>query len=119
MDWTTIITGILGIIAGGGATAWLTVGNERAKGKIDLARQLAEECADKTRKIRDLIDENIALIKANHAKEMELLSVRCDKQTCKWRHPPLPWMRGISMEVNANEEPEEDPEPLPISTINH
>lgn len=113
MGWTEIVVALIGVLAGGGLTAAATLGPARGKAKLDLIRDLNSELADKSRKIRELQGEVLHLISKCHEFEMHLLSTRCDKQSCGFRDPPLPWMSQApaSLDTDGDGIPDRDPEP--------
>lgn len=108
--WLEVLRIVVSALFGGGITAWFTLGQSKKKGKIDIIKELFELVEDKTRKIRDLNEEIIRLLRENHDLNMQLLSSRCDKRGCKWRKPPLPWDGDSSEDRNGDGLPDTDPE---------
>lgn len=105
IDFNSITGTIISVITGGGCGWMLRSARRKANAEADAAqfdtlrlameqiKDLQQEMADKTEKIRELNETILLSNDRCHQLEMQLLATRCDHTGCTERRPPLPWQK--------------------------
>ncbi|MDE6295150.1 MAG: hypothetical protein K2M03_03715 [Muribaculaceae bacterium] len=115
IDFNSIAGTIISVITGGGCGWMLRSARRKANAEADAAqfdtlrlameqiKDLQQEMADKTEKIRQLNETILLNNDRCHKLEMQLLTTRCDHTSCINRRPPLPWLTtGSSSDTSEN-----------------
>lgn len=102
VSFISALFGLIGTIYGG----WSYY--SRSRSKLDLIKQLNDELADKTIKIRQLNDEILKLTHERFDYEMRYLNSRCDLLDCGDRDPKLPWKCPIGYHPHDNNDNNDD-----------
>lgn len=103
-DFNSIAGAVISAITGGGFGWMLRSTRRKADAEANAAefdtlrlamlqiKDLQQEMAQKTEKIRQLNETVLQQTNDLHTLEMQLLTSRCDHTACTSRRPPLPWL---------------------------
>ena len=113
-DFNSITGAIISAITGGGFGWMLRSTRRKADAEANAAefdtlrlamlqiKDLQQEMAQKTEKIRQLNDTILQQTNNIHTLEMQLLTTRCDHTACTSRRPPLPWLTNTTSHDNTD-----------------